>query len=207
MYVSGKTYPSTVGVGTSNWWSSAVSETAAASDSGAIASFDAKSGMIWASANPSGIVTERTSPFPARIASSVAPYPLLRCSMYVPALMARSSRRMNAYARKNRAEPITPARASDSAAVPNEAPTGTVTRTGRPGLRPQAAISTPTIVQRATNPTGRANARRLLILTRESMLQQYGCGECIDISSPMTRRTTHLADGPPRGSGRVALID
>jgi hypothetical protein len=39
------------------------------------------------------------------------------------------------------------------------------------------------------------------------MLQQYGCGECIDISFPMTRRTTHLADGALRGSGRVPLID
>lgn len=104
-----------------------------------------------------------------------------------------------------------PARASDSAAVPNEAPTGTVTRTGRPGVRAHAttvaAMPTPTSAERAAQSKRGDHLPFVSTLTRERMLQQDGCGECIDISFPTPRRATHLADSALRGSGRVPLID
>src|SRR5436190_6368623 len=144
-------------------------------------------------------------PLPLRMASSVAAYPLLRRRMYVPGLISRSSRRMNAYTLKRRAELMTPACASESAATPNDAPGGTVARTGLPVARPHAFIAIAST--KPHHARRHVTVRRPSTLTGERVLQQDGCGQCIDVSFSLSRRTTHLADRSQRGCGRETFIE
>src|SRR4051794_35521145 len=100
---------------------------------------------------------------------------------------------------------MTPAWASESAATPNDAPAGTVTRTGRPVTPPQpAAATTATATIRRQlvrrKPTGSARSR-------ERMLQQHRSSQSIHVSLAMPSRAAHLANGAQGGCGGEALVD
>src|SRR5947199_7806405 len=123
--------------------------------------------------------------------------------------MVRSSRRITAYKRKSRADRMTPARARESAAAPNDEPVGMFTRTGRPGAPVQAAT---------LKTADRIQARALLVRApklirsrstraRERMLQEDRCCQRINFSFPIARRAPHFANCSKRGSSSEPFID
>src|SRR5215208_1856095 len=212
LYVAGKRYPSSVGVGTSRRRRSTVSPTAAATDSGGASIVRASSGTICTSAYPSGIVIVCTTALPPVIAESRSAYEAPRRNSYVPGLSVRSLPRAPAYARKRRAERTTPARSSDSAAARMLDPGGMTTRIGAPDPPPPPHAASVVRQQSAAAAAAGAAARRGAPRRRsageeQGMLEEHGGGEGVHVALAAPRRPAHLADRAERRRGRESLVD
>src|SRR5215207_6040106 len=201
---------------------SAVSRTAACTESIGTSSTRASWGTIWNNDQPSGIVIECSSPLPPRMSSSTSPHEPPRLNTYVPARIERSLPRSIPYRRNAVAFWTTPAFARDSAATRSVAPRGTSTRTSplpepRHAVSASAATMPPSTIRRpARRPTlcrcFDLGARRFVIhggqrCHSHRLLQQHRRGERVDVALSPTRASPHLADRAERGRGGESLVD
>ena len=96
---------------------------------------------------------------------------------------------------------MTPARASESTAVPKLDPGGILTRTLAPPDEPPHAMTA------ASDAITTARPRSRLTRKGKRMLQQDRRGNGIDISLASARGSTHLAHGAKSGCGSEPLVN
>src|SRR5829696_2224201 len=201
---------------------SAVSRTAACTESIGTSSTRASWGTIWNNDQPSGIVIECSSPLPPRRSSSTSPHEPPRLNTYVPARIERSLPRSIPYSRNAVAFWTTPAFSSDSAATRSVAPRGTCTRTSplpapRQAVSESAATTMASAIHRPARRTTlcgriRLRTRRIVIHGGQRchphrLLQEHGRGQRVDVPLSPTRAAPHLADRAERGRSGEPLVD